>query len=77
MSNYTRLGQGGAARIIVDGVQTIDASGLGRSLFDLGHSYYVHPRVMQDLKHLLTQQDITLTRPWLTAVENYWTFREQ
>lgn len=75
LSNYTRLGQGGASRVIVDGVQTIDASDLGREIFDLGHSYYVHPQVMQDLKHLLSQRDVALTRPWLTPVGNYWTFR--
>lgn len=77
MSNYTRLGQGGPSRVIVDGVQTIDASDLGRDLFDLGHSYYVHPLVMQDLKHLLNTADISQMRPWLRSVGDYWTFREQ
>lgn len=75
MSNYTRLGQGGESRVIVEGVQTIDASGLDQAVFDLGHSYYVHPQVMQDLKHLLFTQEPVLARPWLLAVGDYWTFR--
>ncbi len=77
MSTYTRLGQGGDSRVVVDGVQTIDASGLDREMFDLGHSYYVHPMVMQDLKHLLTARDISLMRPWLMSVDNYWIFRDR
>lgn len=76
MSNYTRLGQGGQSRVIVDGVQTIDASDLDRELFDLGHSYYVHPLVMKDLKHLLNAAEITQLRPWLMSVEDYWIFRD-
>ncbi len=77
MSNYTRLGQGGQSRVIVDGVQTIDASDLSRELFDLGHSYYVHPKVMQDLKHLLNSPAVVPQRPWLMSVEDYWIFRDE
>lgn len=77
MSNYTRLGQGGQSRVIVDGVQTIDASDLSRELFDLGHSYYVHPKVMRDLKHLLNSPAVVPQRPWLMSVEDYWIFRDE
>jgi|GEM_PF-2712446 len=77
MSNYTRLGQGGASRVIIDGVQTIDASGLSRELFDLGHSYYVHPKVMQDLKHLLNSAAVAPQRPWLMSIDDYWVFRDE
>lgn len=76
MSNYTRLGQGGQSRVIVDGVQTIDASDLSREMFDLGHSYYVHPLVMKDLKHLLNTAEISPLRPWLMSVDDYWIFRD-
>ena len=74
-STYTRLGQGGANRVVIDGVQTIDASDLDQAVFDLGHSYYVHPKVMQDLKILLHSPSVLPDRPWLLHVDNYWTFR--
>jgi esterase/lipase superfamily enzyme len=77
MSNYTRLGQGGQSRVIVEGVQTIDASELSSELFDLGHSYYVHPKVMQDLKHLLNSPAVVPQRPWLLSVDDYWIFRNE
>ena len=73
-STYTRLGQGGANRVVIDGVQTIDASNLDQNIFDLGHSYYVHPLVMRDLKHLLNSAQVVPARPWLLPVENYWEF---
>jgi esterase/lipase superfamily enzyme len=73
-STYTRLGQGGAHRVVIDGVQTIDASNLDQKIFDLGHSYYVHPLVMRDLKHLLNSAQVVPARPWLLPVENYWEF---
>ena len=73
-STYTRLGQGGDHRVVIDGVQTIDASDLDQEMFDLGHSYYVHPLVMRDLKHLLNTPQVVPARPWLLPVDNYWKF---
>ena len=75
-SAYTRLGQGGDLRVILEGIQTIDASDLEQPMFDLGHSYYVHPLVIQDLRHLLRATQSELPRSWLLQKDNYWTFRQ-
>ena len=38
---------------IIDGIETLDASELDKPVFDLGHSYYVRPLVMRDMRSLL------------------------
>lgn len=53
MSAYGRLRQGSDAPDIIDGIETIDASELDKPVFDLGHSYYVRPLVMRDMRSLL------------------------
>ncbi len=58
-SDYPRLGQGGDDRQVfpdIQTLQTIDASDLpGEAAFrlELGHSYYVNPNVLKDLKYLV------------------------
>jgi esterase/lipase superfamily enzyme len=84
-SDYTRLGQGGDDRQVfpdIETIQTIDASELpGQALFllELGHSYYVDPNVMQDLKYLLETPTPARQRAWLKELPHrpegsYWIF---
>jgi esterase/lipase superfamily enzyme len=53
LSGYPRLGQAGEHLTVVEGVETIDVSSIGRYQIT-GHEYfYFHPRVTADLVQLL------------------------
>lgn len=80
--DYPRLGQGGEDRQVFPGIQTIDASDLpGKTVFslELGHSYYVNPIVLKDLKYLVETPAPARQRAWLleqpfVPTGSYWIF---
>lgn len=80
LSGYPRLGEGGELLTVIEGMETIDVSSLGRYQFT-GHEYfYFHPRVKADLVELLSSNAGADQRPGLHAEARngtrYWTFTE-
>lgn len=78
-NGYPRAGDAGDGLVIVDGVETIDASGNSSGL--LGHSYFAEDRtVMEDIFGLLKTGNRADDRFGLAAVEKegqrYWVFRK-
>lgn len=78
-NGYPRAGDAGDGLVIVDGVETIDASGNSGGL--LGHSYFAEDRaVMEDIFGLLKTSNRADDRFGLGAVEKdgqrYWVFRK-
>ncbi len=75
---YPRLGDAGANLVIIDGIDTIDASGAGSTL---GHSYFAEDRrIMADLFSLLqtgqrADRRFGLT-PKIKSGRRYWVLRE-
>ena len=77
---YPRLGDASEVPVIIDGIQTIDAS-LVASLAT-GHTYYREsPRVMADLYYLINERQDANQRSTLKAVEStegrYWVVQEE
>ncbi len=79
-STATRaLGESGAGLVVVDGVETIDASEVTGSL--LGHSYFAEDRrIMEDIFALLQTGQRADQRFGLQAVDTpsgrHWTLRK-
>jgi esterase/lipase superfamily enzyme len=76
---YERAGDAGEGLLVVDGVETIDASDVSASL--LGHSYFAEDRrIMEDIFSLLQTGQRAENRFGLEAVQTaagpYWTFRK-
>jgi esterase/lipase superfamily enzyme len=76
---YPRAGESGAGLVIVDGVETVDASGISGGL--LGHSYFAEDRrIMEDIFALLQTGQRADRRFGLEAVDSvqgrFWTFRK-
>lgn len=76
---YPRAGDSGEKLVIVDGVETIDASDAGGGM--LGHSYFAEDRrIMEDIFSLLQTGQRADSRFGLGAVElegkRFWTFRK-
>jgi esterase/lipase superfamily enzyme len=76
---YPRAGDSGESLVIVDGMETIDASETSGGL--LGHSYYAEDRrIMEDIYGLLQTGQRADDRFGLQAMETaegrYWTFRK-
>ena len=76
---YPRAGDSGDYLVVVEGVETIDASDASGGL--LGHSYYAEDRrIMEDIFGLLQTGQHADDRFGLEAVEidqgQYWTFRK-
>lgn len=76
---YARAGDAGDGLLVVDGVETVDASEVSGSL--LGHSYFAEDRrIMEDIFALLQTSQRAENRFGLEAVETgagrYWTFRK-
>ena len=76
---YPRAGDSGESLVIVDGMETIDASEASGGL--LGHSYYAEDRrIMEDIYGLLQTGQRADDRFGLQAMETaegrYWTFRK-
>lgn len=80
LHRYPRAGDAAPSLVIVDGVDTIDASEVDTSLFGLGHSYFAQKRsILSDLYHLLHDGLPPDQRFDVTAAENagghYWKYR--
>ena len=78
-NGYPRAGDAGEGLVVVDGVETIDASSISSGL--LGHSYFAADRrVMEDIFSLLQSGQRADDRFALEAVEKkgkrYWVFRQ-
>ena len=76
---YSRAGESGEGLVVVEGVETIDASEMAGGL--LGHSYFAEDRrIMEDLFALLQSGQRADRRFGLEALESdqgrYWTFRK-
>lgn len=76
---YPRAGDSGETLVVVEGVETIDASDASGGF--LGHSYYAEDRrIMEDIFGLLQTGQRADNRFGLEAVETgqgrYWTFRK-
>ena len=76
---YPRAGESGARLVVVDGVETIDASDISGGL--LGHSYFAEDRrIMEDIFSLLQSGHRADRRFGLEALDSnqgqYWTFRK-
>jgi esterase/lipase superfamily enzyme len=74
-----RLGDGGPDIAVIDGVDSVDASALTSSWFDLNHSYFGDKAsVLSDLFTLIHRGTQPSERPRLRAVEGangrYWAF---
>jgi esterase/lipase superfamily enzyme len=75
---YARAGDAGAGLLVVDGVETVDASDVSAGL--LGHSYFAEDRrIMEDIFSLTQTSQRADHRFGLEAVDTaagrYWTFR--
>ena len=76
---YPRAGESGSGMVVVDGVETVDASAVSGGL--LGHSYFAEDRrIMEDVFSLLQAGQRADERFGLEAVDTtqgrYWTFRK-
>jgi len=77
---YRRLGDASEEPVIIEGIQTIDASRVVN--LATGHTYYrENPRVMADLYYLINERRDASLRPTLEAVESpggqYWVVKEE
>ena len=77
---YRRLGDASEEPVIIEGIQTIDASQVVN--LATGHTYYrENPRVMADLYYLINERRDASLRPTLEAVETaggrYWAVKEE
>ena len=80
LSGYPRLGEAGEHLTLVEGMETIDVSSIGRYQFT-GHEYfYFHPLVTADLVALLGTGKPAADRPGLEARTRngvrYWEFKQ-
>jgi esterase/lipase superfamily enzyme len=76
---YARAGDAGAGLLVVDGVETVDASNVSANL--LGHSYFAADRrIMEDIFSLLQTGQRANERFALEPVDSdagrHWTFRK-
>jgi esterase/lipase superfamily enzyme len=80
LSGYPRLGEAGEYLTLVEGMDTLDVSSIGRYQIT-GHEYfYFHPRVTADLVALLSTGARAAQRSGLQAETRegirYWTFKD-
>lgn len=77
-NSVPRAGDSGAGLVVVDGIETIDASNVDTSF--LGHSYFADTReVMMDIQGMFDQGLRARQRPGLRQVSTnrpYWEFRK-
>jgi esterase/lipase superfamily enzyme len=76
---YPRAGESGDGLVVVDGVETIDASDVSGGL--LGHSYFAEDRrIMEDIYSLLQGGQRAADRFGLETIDTpdgrHWTFRK-
>lgn len=79
LHGYPRLGQAGDYLTVLDGMETIDVTAVGRYQIT-GHEYhYYHPRVAADLRELLTEDRRAQARSDLEPRERegrrFWSIR--
>jgi esterase/lipase superfamily enzyme len=77
---YPRAGEAGSSLVVVDGVDTIDASEVDTSLVGLHHSYFGSKRsILSDMFALIAQRLEPSQRFELQAAvklgRRYWTYR--
>jgi esterase/lipase superfamily enzyme len=78
-SNYPRAGDGGEHLLVVEGVESIDATSVGEDLFGLGHSYFASKRtVLSDLYYVIKESLPPWRRDGLDEAHvgslRYWVF---
>ena len=75
---FPRLGQSGPDLVVINGIETIDASGIGSTdLF--GHSYFADTgEILRDMYYLLQKGQRATQRTWLQKKTKlnvpYWIF---
>lgn len=78
-NDYVRAGDGGSNLVVVEGVESIDATLVGGDLFGLGHSYFSEKRSVLDDLHYVLQSLPPSKRAFLDEVLRdplrYWVFR--
>jgi esterase/lipase superfamily enzyme len=77
---YPRAGDGGSNIVVVDGVETIDATSVGEDLLGLGHSYFSSkPTLLSDINYVIKESLPPWRRDGLAeerlAGLPYWLFR--
>ena len=77
--SYPRAGDGGNNVLVVNGIETIDASAVGGDLLGLGHAYFSSKRtLLSDLSYIIRKSAPPSDRHGLKAVMNgaltYWQF---
>ena len=75
---FPRAGDGGNDILVMNGVDTVDASSTGRNLFGFGHSYFASKRsIISDLQRVVTLPTPVAQRPNLREYSHegrrYWT----
>jgi esterase/lipase superfamily enzyme len=80
LHRYPRAGDAGAGLVIVEGVDTIDASRADTSLVSLRHSYFGNKRsILHDIHNLIVKGDPPDSRfdlePVLSPLGRYWLYR--
>lgn len=78
-AEYPRAGDGGDSILVVDGVETIDATAVGADILGLGHSYFSKKRpVLSDLYYLIRESIPAARRDGLQekflGSQKYWLF---
>lgn len=69
LHGHPRLGEGGDYRTVIEGIETVDVTPIGRYQIT-GHEYhYYHPRVARDLRELLSEGRSAAARTGLEARE--------
>ncbi len=81
VNGYARAGEAGDSLVIVDGVDTIDASRVDTSLIGLRHSYFGSKRsILRDLAEIITHRTEPSRRFELKEAgappRRYWAYRE-
>lgn len=78
-SDYPRAGDGGKNIVVIDGVESVDATSVGEDLFGLGHSYFSSKRpVLSDIHYVIKESLPPWRREGLKKVgvapAGYWEF---
>lgn len=77
---YPRAGDGGDSILVVNGVETVDASAVGDDLLGLGHAYFASKRtLLSDLSYIIRKSSPPGDRhgldPAMKEMIKYWLFR--
>ncbi len=77
---HPRAGDGGSNVVVVNGVETIDASMVGRDLLGLGHSYFSSKKtLLSDISYVIKEALPPWRRDGLEEIKvgelRYWVFQ--